>query len=107
MTEKPLLVEIKDLKVEFDVRDGIVKAVDGATFEIRRGQTMGVIGESGCGKSMTAKAVMQMVPKPGKIVGGEVLYHRPVREDGKSELTEVIRVTELDPDGEQIRKIRG
>jgi ABC-type dipeptide/oligopeptide/nickel transport system ATPase component len=62
MSEKPLLVEVKDLKVEFDVRDGIVRAVDGATFEIRRGQTIGIIGESGCGKSITAKAVMNMVP---------------------------------------------
>ncbi len=107
MSEKPLLVEIKDLRVEFDVRDGIVKAVDGATFEVRRGQTMGVIGESGCGKSMTAKAVMQMVPRPGKIVGGEVIYHRPAGEQGVSERTETIRVTGLDPDGDEIRKIRG
>lgn len=107
MIEKPLLVEIKDLKVEFDVRDGIVKAVDGATFEIRRGQTMGVIGESGCGKSMTAKAVMNMIPRPGKIVGGEILYHRPERGNGTSQRTEIIRVTELDPDGNEIRKIRG
>jgi ABC-type dipeptide/oligopeptide/nickel transport system ATPase component len=49
-----ILVEVKDLKVQFDVRDGIVKAVDGATFDIRRGRTLGVIGESGCGKSMAA-----------------------------------------------------
>jgi oligopeptide/dipeptide ABC transporter ATP-binding protein len=107
MTEKPLLLEIKDLKVEFDVRDGIVKAVDGATFDIRRGQTVGVIGESGCGKSMTARAVMNMVPKPGKIVGGEVLYHRWLKGDGTSEREEIIRTTELDPDGDQIRRIRG
>jgi oligopeptide/dipeptide ABC transporter ATP-binding protein len=107
MNEKPLLVEIKDLKVEFDVRDGIVKAVDGATFDIRRGQTVGVIGESGCGKSVTARAVMNMVPKPGKIVGGEVLYHRPVRDNGTSQREEIIRTTELDPDGNEIRRIRG
>lgn len=107
MSEKPLLVEIKDLKVQFDVRDGIVKAVDGATFEIRRGQTVGVIGESGCGKSVTAKAVMQMVPRPGKIVGGEVLYHRPISDNGTSARSEIIRVTDLDPDGDEIRKIRG
>lgn len=107
MSEKPLLVEIKDLKVEFDVRDGIVKAVDGATFDIRRGQTVGVIGESGCGKSMTARAVMNMVPKPGRIVGGEVLYHRPVKDNGTSQREEIIRTTDLEPDGNEIRKIRG
>ena len=101
-----LLVEVKSLKVQFDVRDGIVKAVDGATFEIYRGQTLGVIGESGCGKSMTAKAIMQMVPRPGKIVDGEVLYHRRTKSNG-SEVTDIIQVTELDPDGELIRKIRG
>jgi oligopeptide/dipeptide ABC transporter ATP-binding protein len=106
MTEKPLLVEIKDLKVEFDVRDGIVKAVDGATFEINRGQTLGVIGESGCGKSMTARAIMNMVPRPGKVVGGEVLYHRRVKENG-TEVTDIINTTELDPDGDLIRRIRG
>ena len=107
MSQKPLLVEIKDLKVQFDVRDGIVKAVDGASFEIRRGETLGVIGESGCGKSMTAKAIMQMVPRPGKIVEGEVIYHRRVEQNGDGEVVEEVCVTELDPDGEKIRKIRG
>jgi oligopeptide/dipeptide ABC transporter ATP-binding protein len=109
MTEqqKPVLLEVKDLKVQFDVRDGIVKAVDGATFDIYRGQTVGIIGESGCGKSMTARAVMNMVPKPGQIVDGEVLYHRPVKDNGASQREEVIRTTELDPDGREIRRIRG
>jgi len=101
-----LLLEVKNLKVQFDVRDGIIKAVDGATFEIRRGQTVGIIGESGCGKSVTAKAIMQMVPKPGKIVDGEVLYHRRVK-TGRSDFTDIINVTELDPDGTLIRQIRG
>ena len=101
------LVEIKDLKVEFDVREGIVKAVDGATFDIKRGQTLGLIGESGCGKSMTAKAILQMIPKPGKIVGGEILYHRQVRSTGAVTMTEVVNITRLDPDGQEIRRIRG
>ncbi len=107
MSEKPLLVEIKNLKVQFDVRDGIVKAVDGASFEIRRGQTLGVIGESGCGKSITAKAIMQMVPRPGKIVEGEVIYHRRVQQNADGEVVEEVCVTDLDPDGDEIRKIRG
>ena len=71
MSEK--LVEIKDLRVEFDVRAGIVKGVDGVSFDINRGETIGVIGESGCGKSVTARAILQMIPKPGKIAHGEVL----------------------------------
>lgn len=106
MSENSTLVEVSDLKVQFDVRDGIVKAVDGASFEVKRGQTLGIIGESGCGKSITAKAIMHMVPRPGKIVGGEILYHRRVRSDG-SEVTDVVSITELDPDGDEIRKIRG
>jgi len=100
------LLEVKDLKVEFDVRDGIIHAVDGATFTINRGQTVGIIGESGCGKSVTAKAILNMVPRPGKITGGEILYHRRVRSNG-SEVTDIINIVELDPDGEEIRHIRG
>jgi len=100
------LVEVKNLKVEFDVRDGIVHAVDGATFTINRGQTLGIIGESGCGKSITAKAILQMIPKPGKVTGGEVLYHRRVKSNG-SEVTDVVNITKLDPDGRDIRQIRG
>ena len=100
------LIEIKDLKVEFDVRDGIVHALDGVTFTIERGKTLGVIGESGCGKSVTAKAIMQMVPRPGKITQGEVLYHyRPKRD--KNGDVEVVKINELDPDGDKIREIRG
>jgi peptide/nickel transport system ATP-binding protein len=101
-----ILVEVKDLRVQFDVRDGIVKAVDGATFNIRRGRTLGVIGESGCGKSVTARAILRMVPRPGRVVGGEILYHRRIRSNG-SELTDIVRVNDLEPDGETIRQIRG
>ncbi|WP_322508492.1 ABC transporter ATP-binding protein [Anaerolinea sp.] len=101
---KDLFIEVKDLHVEFDVRAGIVKAVDGMFLEIRRGQTVGVIGESGCGKSVTARAIMNMIPKPGKITGGEILYHRKNRETGE---IQTIDITKLDPDGETIRQIRG
>jgi len=100
------LVEVKDLHVEFEVRDGIVHAVDGATFTINRGRTLGVIGESGCGKSVTAKAILQMVPKPGKVTG-EIVYHRRVRVDGSGETVEHVNITRLNPDGLEIRKIRG
>ena len=106
MNENPLLVEVKNLKVQFDVRDGIIKAVDGATFDIVRGRTLGVIGESGCGKSVTARAILRMVPKPGKVAGGEILYHRRVGSNG-SEMTDIVKINDLDPDGREIRKIRG
>ncbi len=106
MNENPLLVEVKNLKVQFDVRDGIIKAVDGATFDIVRGRTLGVIGESGCGKSVTARAILRMVPKPGKVAGGEILYHRRIQSNG-SEMIDIVKINDLDPDGREIRKIRG
>ncbi|MCP4590908.1 MAG: ABC transporter ATP-binding protein, partial [bacterium] len=106
LEKNDLLVQVKDLKVQFDVRDGIVKAVDGATFDIRVGRTLGVIGESGCGKSVTARAILRMVPKPGKVAGGQVLYHRRSKSNG-TEVTDVVRINDLDPDGREIRSIRG
>jgi peptide/nickel transport system ATP-binding protein len=99
------LVTVKDLHVEFDVRDGIVHAVDGASFNIYRGQTLGIIGESGCGKSITAKAIMNMVPKPG-VMRGEITYFAKSDEDG-GEVIEEVRLDQTNPDGEVIRKIRG
>ncbi len=107
MTEKKRdpLVTVKDLHVEFDVRDGIVHAVDGASFNIYRGQTLGIIGESGCGKSITAKAIMNMVPKPGKM-RGEIVFHDKMKKNG-GELIEQVRIDQTDPDGEEIRRIRG
>jgi len=107
MSDGDTLVEVKDLKVEFDVREGIIKAVDGLSLEVKRGRTLGVIGESGCGKSMTARAILNMVPKPGKITGGEILYYRYLDGNGGPGVTEVINITQLDPDGELIRQIRG
>jgi peptide/nickel transport system ATP-binding protein len=102
---KDVLIDVRDLRIRFDVRDGIVNAVDGANFTIRRGRTLGVIGESGCGKSMTAKAIMNMVPRPG-VMTGEVTLYRKVRQNG-SEITEEVRIDQLDKDGEKIRQIRG
>ncbi|MBI3959702.1 MAG: ABC transporter ATP-binding protein [Chloroflexi bacterium] len=104
------LIEIKDLRVEFNVREGIVKAVDGFNLTINRGETVGVIGESGCGKSVTARAILNMVPKPGKVTSGEILYYRRSKEnpsDGQSRTTDVLDLTKLDPDGETIRQVRG
>jgi len=107
MTEKTRdpLVTVKDLHVEFDVRDGIVHAVDGASFTIYRGQTLGIIGESGCGKSITAKAILNMVPRPGKM-RGEITFYEKSDEDG-GDIVNEIRLDQTKPDGETIRKIRG
>jgi peptide/nickel transport system ATP-binding protein len=107
MSENETLIEVKNLRIQFKVRDGVVKAVDGLNFEIKRGQTVGIIGESGCGKSIAAKAVMHMVPRPGKIVDGEIIFHRKVSHNGHGEQVELVRIDKLDPDGDKIRRIRG
>ena len=101
------LLEVKNLRVEFDVRAGIVKAVDGLTMTINRGKTLGVIGESGCGKSVTARAILNMIPKPGKITQGEIIYHRRLRREGSPQLDDIIDLVKTDPDGPTIRQIRG
>ena len=64
------VLEIKGLRTHFATLDGTVKAVDGVSFEIKRGQTLGVVGESGCGKSVTAMSVMRLIERPGEIVAG-------------------------------------
>ncbi len=69
------VIEIKDLKTYFFVEEGVVKAVDGVSFEIAEGETLGIVGESGCGKSVTSISIMRLVPNPpGKIVGGQILF---------------------------------
>lgn len=71
---EPLLV-VDDLKTYFFTRQGVVKAVDGVSFSIREGETLGLVGESGCGKSMTALSILRLVPEPaGRIVGGKILF---------------------------------
>src|SRR5262249_46781422 len=65
--------EIKGLRTYFFARSGVVKVVDDVSFSLRRGETLAVVGESGCGKSMTALSIMRLVPNPpGKIVGGTI-----------------------------------
>ena len=69
------LLQVKDLRTSFFTSDGEVRAVDGVTFDIEDGQTVGLVGESGCGKSVTALSIIQLLPKgTGRIVGGEILF---------------------------------
>ena len=68
------VLEVRDLRTYFATRWGLVKAVDGISFQLHRGETLGIVGESGCGKSVTALSIMRLVPSPpGHIVGGQVL----------------------------------
>lgn len=67
-----MMLDVRDLKVYFYTRGGVVKAVDGITFGMREGETLGIVGESGCGKTTTGMAIMNMVSRPGKIAGGSI-----------------------------------
>jgi peptide/nickel transport system ATP-binding protein len=101
------LVEFKDLRTYFYLAEGVVRAVDGVDLTLQRGQTLGVVGESGCGKSITSLSLLQLIPPPGKIEGGEILFYKPVRQDNGGETVDVVNVTKLDPKGKEIRSIRG
>jgi oligopeptide/dipeptide ABC transporter ATP-binding protein len=86
------LLEVQDLRTEFATEDGIARAVDGVSFAIEPGKTLGMVGESGCGKSMTALSILRLVPSPGKIAGGAILYQ------GR----DLLRLAD-----EEMRKVRG
>jgi oligopeptide/dipeptide ABC transporter ATP-binding protein len=87
------LLEIRNLKTHFDVRGGILKAVDDVSLTIKSGETLGLVGESGCGKSVTGASIMRLVPiPPGRIAGGEILF----------EGSDILKLTES-----EMRKVRG
>ena len=92
------LISIQGLQTRFFLDEGIVRAVDGVDLEIPRGRTLGVVGESGCGKSVMAFSILKMISYPGRIVGGRIIY----RPDGQE-----IDLTALDDDSPEIRAIRG
>lgn len=93
---KDSLVEVKNLVVRFYTYAGIVEALEGVDLHIRPGEILGLVGETGCGKSVTSFSILQLVPPPGKIEGGEIYFNK----DGK-----VLNIRKLDEDS--IRKIRG
>ena len=97
--ERPLL-EIKNLRTYFQVNEGVLKAVDGVSFSIKKEETLGLIGESGCGKSVTAQSILRIVPPPGQIESGQILLR-------DNRLAEPLDLASLPPSGREIRKIRG
>jgi oligopeptide/dipeptide ABC transporter ATP-binding protein len=98
MTSDAPLIEVKNLKTYFRTESGIARAVDGVSLSIASEKTLGVVGESGCGKSVTARSIMALIQPPGRIEEGEILFRR----NG-----EVVDLAKFDPKGRAIRNIRG
>ena len=92
MEQANIVLQVRDLKTYFYTVDGIVPAVDGVSFSLHEGETLAVVGESGCGKSVTSLSILRLIEKPGKIVEGEILYR------GK----DLVKLSER-----QMEKIRG
>jgi len=103
------LVEVSDLKVHFFTDEGVVRAVDGVDLILKRGQTLCLVGESGCGKSVTSRALLQIVDPPGKIVSGEILYQLKLDNglDGPEGMYEIVDIAKLNLKSREIREIRG
>jgi len=100
--EKPLL-SVRDLKTHYFTEEGVVRAVEGATFDLYMGRTLGIVGESGCGKTVTAKSILRLIERNGKIVEGEIIYRRGLGTEQESE----IDLTKLAATGSEMRAIRG
>ena len=88
------LLTVNNLRTQFKTENGLVKAVDGVTYHIDDKEIVGIVGESGCGKSVTQLSVVQLISSPGKIVGGEIIF------EGKDLL-------QYEPNGPEMRSIRG
>ena len=96
MDAEPLL-SVRNLRTQFVSQEGTTKAVDGVSFDIYQGRTLGIVGETGCGKSVTARSILRL-EKPGKIVSGEIVLRRG---------TQQLNLTELPPNGPVLRSVRG
>jgi oligopeptide/dipeptide ABC transporter ATP-binding protein len=96
------VLEIRGLRTHFVLETATVRAVEGVSLELDRNRTLGIVGESGCGKSVTALSIMRLIQSPpGKIVEGQILFHR--RNGSES----TVDIASLDPRGTQMRNIRG
>ena len=103
VAREPLL-SVRDLATHFPLDEGNVVAVDGVSFDLHEGQTLGIVGESGCGKSVTALSIMMALSRPGRIVDGQILYRK---RGGNGGPDEVVDLASLEPSGREMRAIRG
>jgi len=104
MAAEPLL-SVRNLHTYFAQDEGTVKAVDGVSLEMNERATLGIVGESGCGKSVTARSILRIVDRPGRIVDGEIWFRRPGANGGAG--NSAIDLAKLDADGTEMRSIRG
>jgi oligopeptide/dipeptide ABC transporter ATP-binding protein len=102
---RPTLLSVRDLKTYFSQDEGTVKAVDGVSFDLYPEGTLGIVGESGCGKSVTARSILGIVDRPGRIVDGEIRFRRPAA--GAAPGDGVVDLAKLPPNGPEMRAIRG
>ena len=86
------VLQVKDLRTQFFTDDGVVQAVDGVSFDLNPGETLGIVGESGCGKSVTALSILRLIQEPGRIVGGQILFRG----------SDIVKMAD-----EEVREIRG
>src|SRR5881409_1357943 len=103
-TATQTLLSVRNLKTYFPQDEGTVKAVDGVAFDLYPGATLGIVGESGCGKSVTARSILRIVDRPGRIVDGEIHFRRPATDGGAGQ---TVDLTKLEPNGPEMRAIRG
>jgi peptide/nickel transport system ATP-binding protein len=104
MDAEPLL-SVRNLHTYFAQDEGMVKAVDGVSLEMSAGATLGVVGESGCGKSVTARSILRIVDRPGRIVEGEIWFRRPTANGGAG--SPAVDLAKLEPNSKEMRSIRG
>jgi len=119
MTKETPILSVRDLKTYFFPDEGTVRAVDGASFDVFPGQTLGIVGESGCGKSVTARSILRIVERPGRIVGGEIILRQDAGRRDAVPSTEgddlepslgrarEVDLARLDEEGRRMRAIRG
>ena len=96
--DNEIILSVKDLKTYIYVNNRCNRAVDGVSFNVHKGKTLGIVGESGCGKSITASSIMQLLPKLSRIESGEIVYHKD---------DEAIRIDLLERNGKSMRDLRG
>ena len=100
---RDVLLSIEDLKIHFPTDEGVVRAVDGVSLDIERGQTMGIVGESGCGKSTVGRGILNILDKPGEIVDGSITWWTDQDDGTKRE----IDIVSVNPNSRLMRSIRG